>query len=142
MKKLSSDAPLVQLIKYGIVGVMNTLLTLCVIFVCKSLCGINPYVSNVIGYVAGVINSFIWNRRWVFRSNGALSRQALHFLLGFAICYIVQLTVVWLLNRSAFGDIEVAIGSFTLSGYGLATLIGTIVYTLSNFVYNRVITFK
>jgi putative flippase GtrA len=30
----------------------------------------------------------------------------------------------------------------TLSGYGIATLIGNVCYTLCNFVYNRLITFK
>ena len=49
-----------QFFKYCMVGVMNTSITLAVIFVCKSILGINPYVSNVIGYVCGLINSFLW----------------------------------------------------------------------------------
>ncbi len=49
----------VQFLKYAIVGVMNTIITLGVIFVCKSLLGVNDYVSTALGYVAGVLNSFI-----------------------------------------------------------------------------------
>lgn len=132
-----------QLLKYAVVGVMNTILTLVVIFVCKSLLNVNPYVSNAIGYVAGLINSFMWNRTWVFHAKtGRIHRQALYFLGGFALCYLIQLLVVWSLNQSSFGDIEILILGFTLSGYGLATLIGNVVYTLCNFMYNKVIAFK
>ncbi len=142
MMHFNSNSPIVQLIKYGVVGVMNTLLTLAVIFICKSELGINPYISNGLGYIIGLINSFLWNRQWVFKSNGALSRQAVRFILGFVVCYTIQLSVVWGLNYSPFGALEVVIFGFTLSGYGLATLIGNVVYTIANFLYNRLFTFK
>lgn len=54
-----------QFLRYLIVGVMNTLVTLVVIYLCKSQWGVNQWVSNGIGYVAGLINSFVWNKLWV-----------------------------------------------------------------------------
>lgn len=131
-----------QLIKYALVGCMNTMLTLCVIFLCKSVLGVNAYVSNALGYVVGLINSFLWNRKWVFRSNGSISREAIVFLSGFAVCYLVQFAVVWVLNQSSFGKLEFDLGIVVVSGYGVATLIGNVAYTLSNFVYNKLLTFK
>lgn len=132
-----------QLVKYAVVGIMNTLLTLTIIFVCKSLLGVNPYVSNALGYLAGLINSFLWNRNWVFKAGeGRLLRQSVSFVAGFLLCYGVQLLVVWALNSSSFGKIEILILSFTLSGYGIATLIGNVVYTLCNFLYNKIVTFR
>lgn len=139
---INSQSAILQFAKYAIVGVMNTLLTLIVIFVCKSVFGVNVYVSNAIGYIAGVINSFIWNRNWVFRSNGAFSRQAIHFIIGFLVCYAIQFVVVWSLNQFVLSDIEIHVAFITLSGYGIATLIGNVCYTLCNFIYNRLITFK
>lgn len=132
-----------QLVKYALVGVMNTLITLMIIFICKSILGINPYVSNAIGYIAGLINSFLWNRTWVFHAkDGKMHRQALLFIIGFCLCYSIQLFVVWILNRSSFGEIQILILGFTLSGYGLATLIGNVIYTLCNFIYNKIVAFK
>ena len=132
-----------QLVKYLLVGVMNTIITLAVIFVCKIYLGINPYVSNALGYLAGLINSFMWNRKWVFRSNGKMSREALHFLCGFMVCYSVQFGVVWLLNQSWFGSTRYMLPfGIIITGYGVATLLGNVCYTLTNFIYNRVITFK
>lgn len=102
----------------------------------------NPYVSNILGYVVGVINSFLWNKKWVFNSRGGMAREAFKFLCGFGICYALQFAVVWSLNQSSFGAIELDIWVFTLSGYGIATLIGNVVYTVANFFYNRIVTFR
>lgn len=133
----------IQFIKFLLVGSMNTAVTLAMIFVCKSLIGINPYISNAIGYVAGVINSFIWNRSWVFRSNGNINAEAMKFFIGFGLCYILQLAFVWSVTTfTPLGDMQWKIVNFTLSGYGVATLGGTCVYTLCNFIYNRRIAFS
>ncbi len=131
----------VQFVKYCMVGVLNTLVTLAVIYLCKSMLGINPYVSNALGYICGVINSFLCNKSWVFHSNGSYAREALKFLAGFGICYAVQLWVVWMLT-SAYGEYDFAIAGIVISGYGIATLLGNVMYTLCNFVYNRMVTFR
>lgn len=133
---------MLRFVKYCMVGVLNTLLTLGVIFLCKSLLGVNPYISNAAGYLVGVTNSFLWNKKWVFHSSGGMRSEAVKFLCGFGICYALQFLVVWGLNQSSFGDIEVYLYVFTLSGYGIATLIGNVAYTVANFAYNRLVTFK
>lgn len=139
---LNPSTPLVQLLKYALVGCLNTILTLSVIFVCNSFLGINDYVSNAIGYVLGLINSFLWNKNWVFNSKGAYRKEVILFFLGFGICYGLQLLVVWLINKSWIGEEEFDFRFFVLSGYGIATLIGNVVYTGCNFLYNRAITFS
>ena len=132
-----------EFIKYLIVGGMNTAVTLFVIFVCKSVLGLNPYLSNAMGYVAGVTNSFLWNRSWVFHSNGKIGAEAVKFLVGFGICYLLQFGFVWgTTTLSPLGDMLWQIGGFTLSGYGVATIGGMCVYTLCNFIYNRSVAFK
>ena len=130
-------ATALQFIKYALVGVLNTLVTLSTIFLCKSVIGINPLVSNAIGYVAGVINSFLWNKTWVFRSHVSYLREALIFLVGFILCYGIQFLTVWVLSyKSPLNDFEWNILGFVLSGYGLATLVGNLVYTIANYIYN------
>lgn len=140
---INSRESVMQFVKYACVGVLNTIVTLCVIYVCKSLLGVNPLVSNAIGYVCGVINSFLWNKNWVFKTSGHYCREAIKFLVGFFVCYGLQLLVVWLLSyKTPLKHFELDIAAFTLSGYGLATLLGTVVYTLVNYIYNKIITFR
>lgn len=132
-----------QFSRYAIVGVINTLLTLIVIFICKGVLHINPWVSNAAGYVAGFINSFILNKTWVFRSDKKVAGEAIKFCVGFLLCYGLQLLVTWLLtDHTAIGDIVWNLPGFTLSGYALATLLGMGFYTIANFVFNRTVTFK
>ncbi len=133
---------ILRFVKYCLVGCLNTLVTLGVIFLTKSIMGINPFVCNALGYVAGVVNSFLWNRRWVFHSDGSYSREALKFAVGFGICYALQFAAVYALTTSPFGRWEFDLGWFVLSGYGVATLLGNILYTLANFIYNRLVTFR
>lgn len=132
----------VQFIKYCIVGVLNTLVCFGVIYLCKSFFGLNLYLSNALGYIAGVINSFLCNKSWVFKSKGSYRREAVKFLVGFGVCYLLQFIVVWMLTESDFGKIDFRIYSVVISGYGIATILGNVVYTLANFVYNRLVTFR
>ena len=142
MKSITDNRAAAQFVKFCLVGAMNTLVTLCTIFICKSLIGVNEYSANALGYIMGVINSFLWNKQWVFHSQGRISREAVRFAIGFAICYSLQLITVIALNTSSFGEIELDTGLMVVSGYGLATIIGCAVYTIFNFTYNRLVTFR
>lgn len=131
-----------QFVKYCLVGLMNTGITLLTIFLCKSVLGVNPYISNVIGYVCGLINSFLWNKQWVFRSRESYLGEAVRFGVGFGVCYCVQFAIVWSLSHGMFGETVFPVGPFAISGYGIATLLGNVAYTICNFLYNKIITFK
>ena len=68
MKKLLQNplaAKLWQFIKFGIVGVSNTLISLAVYEVCIHL-GVHYLLANLIGLVISVINAYYWNNRCVF----------------------------------------------------------------------------
>jgi len=106
------------------------------------LIGLNEYLSNAIGYIMGVVNSFLWNKQWVFHSKGGYRREGMRFAVGFLICYALQFATLAALNTSSFGNIEINLGLITVSGYGIATVIGCAVYTICNFIYNRLITFR
>ncbi|MBB4123298.1 GtrA family protein [Martelella radicis] len=86
-----------QFLKYGLVGVMNTLITLFVIAVLSYL-GFSPVASNIIGYACGLLNSFIFNGRFTFASS--YNRRAVYrFLAGFAVAYGLNLVVLVALTR-------------------------------------------
>ena len=52
--------------KFGLVGILNTFITIGSYMLLVYL-GINYLLANVIGYILGVINSFYWNKNWVFK---------------------------------------------------------------------------
>lgn len=133
----------IQIIKYGLVGAMNTCLTLGVIALCKSILGISPMLSNTIGYIIGLINSFLWNKKWVFNSSKGYTREAIKFSIGFGICFGIQFIVVYILSyHTILSEKLWVVGPVTISGYGLATLIGMVLYTTANYIYNRLFAFR
>ena len=134
----------IQLIKYGIVGVSNSLITLIVIWLCNEVLDMKLMLADTIGYIAGLINSFIWNKQWVFKShNHRIYYEIVTFAVGFLICFGLQfVTVIIFRNPMKSLDISMlGISSATVGEY-LAVGIGMVVYTLANYIYNRSITFK
>ncbi len=63
-----------QFLGFGIVGVSNTFLSLFVYYIFKWL-GVNYLLANVAGVVVGILNSFFWNSRFIFKSKEEDSTQ-------------------------------------------------------------------
>jgi putative flippase GtrA len=60
---------LVQFVKFGIVGVSNTLLTFAVYTLLLKVFGVWYLAASAIGFTIGAINGFLLNRRWTFRGH-------------------------------------------------------------------------
>lgn len=57
---------LVQFVKFGIVGISNTLLFFAIYTVLLKVFGVWYLAASAIGFVVGAINGFLLNRRWTF----------------------------------------------------------------------------
>lgn len=55
-----------QFIKFGIVGVSNTLISY-VIYVLLVYLGMHYLAANIIGFIVSVFNAYYWNNRFVFK---------------------------------------------------------------------------
>ncbi|SCD22796.1 MULTISPECIES: GtrA family protein [Brucella] len=83
---------IIQFGRFGLVGLLNTFITLVIIAVLTWL-GVSPFVANAIGYAAGLVNSYFGNMKWTFRSDGSWARSV-RFLVSFAVCYCVNVAVL------------------------------------------------
>lgn len=119
-----------QALKYGVVGIGNTIITAVVIWIMMKPLGFSDVISNITGYVAGILNSFVWNKQWTFKSSVGWCRSAVRFGLVFAVCYLMQLGILLLLNKY-----------LTIDSY-CNQLIAMVFYTVINFVMNKYFTFK
>lgn len=143
IEKDNARTTAIQLVKYGIIGLSNTLITLVVFYLMNTRMGLPYGVSNVVGYVLGVINSFVWNRKWVFKSNTHLRREMALFGVGFGLCLGLQLMCSYfMLEVMGMKDIEIAWLPMKKPGQNIVMVIAMAIYTLANYVYNRLITFK
>jgi putative flippase GtrA len=56
----------VQFVKFGIVGVSNTVLAFAIYTVLLKVFGVWYLAASAIGFVLGAVNGFLLNRRWTF----------------------------------------------------------------------------
>lgn len=83
-----------QFIRFLSVGMINTFVGHGIIFATMYLLQWPPELSNIVGYSVGLILSFTLSKTFTFRSNGALSAEAIRFLIVFAISYSANLIVL------------------------------------------------
>lgn len=115
--------------RFLVVGLANTALTLAIIFVLLRF-GSSLLTANIIGYGAGFINSFVWNRRWTFRSTGAVWRETAIYTAVWGVCYLLQMGAL-LLSSQTFGLSDT-----------ISTLIAMVFFTGPNYLGNRLFTFR
>ena len=134
--KNPSLSGLVQFIKFGLVGVSNTLISYavengCYYWLFTSLAEWPRVIwANVLAFVISVTNSYYWNNRFVFRKGEKLGwRTHLKTYLKTVACY----GVTGLLLGPALKGL--------LTGWGVPYYLGsllTLVVTISlNFVLNK-----
>ena len=132
---------LVQFIKYGLIGCMNTCITLIAFYVCNTLLHIPHTVANPIGYVLGLVNSFLFNRKWVFQSSGQFQRDAIRFFIGFAICYAIQYAA-FTAFMFIFSGVEISWLPMKKPAENISMVLAMVIYTITNFIYNKFVAFK
>lgn len=117
-----------QLTKYALVGVVNTAVTAATYLLLRWL-DVGEDIANLLSYVAGVLNSFVMNKLFVFRDRqNSWLRQGATFFAGAALCWVLQ----WLAFR----------GLLTLIPEAWAYLAAMFAYNVLYYLYNRLITFK
>src|SRR5882672_949520 len=79
--------------RFALVGLTNFFVSLAVFYLCYRLLlawdvpalrndAPGPAaVANAVAYLAGMINSFLWNRSWTFRARGKVVPQAVRFVV-------------------------------------------------------------
>ena len=121
----------VQIIRFMIVGTSNAVIAAGVIWLMMEVCGCDYRLSNIVGYIASLINNFFWSKYWIFNAPGhRFMREVPLFLLAFGVAYLIQFL-------SLLGMVEL----LGLHEY-LAQFLGLFVYGAVNFMMNRKVTFR
>ena len=136
-------APLVQFVKFGLVGVSNTLISYgiemlgyYVVFARVNWPErVRIAVVTAVAFVVSVLNSYYWNNRYVFRdAERKTFGDHLKALLKMAACYaltgliLAPILKVWIHERGV--------------AYWLASLLTLVVTVPLNFVLNKLWAFR
>ena len=120
---------ILQFVKFGLVGVSNTLISY-IIYVALNAIGVNYVVASIIGFTVSVANSFYWNNKYVFKEEGEKKRSIwktfaktyisyagtglilsnillvlfvevchIHKLIAPLLCYVITIPMNFLINK-------------------------------------------
>lgn len=121
---------ILQFVKFGIVGVSNTLISFAVYTLLLKAFGVWYVAASGIGFAVGAINGFLWNRAWTFRGHVGDALTPVRWFVVQGCGLLVNLGLVYLF----------------VDGFGLGKLTGqaaTIaIVTVLTFFANRAWTFK
>ncbi len=101
-----------EFVKFGLVGASGVLVNLAVfnltLLAWNSLHGHTgleaKYAANALGFVVSVLTNYTLNRRWTFRSSGAVRRELPKFFTVSLLAYAANLIVFSIcLQRFHFG---------------------------------------
>lgn len=125
-----TDSGIGKVIKFGLVGVLNTLINW-IIFAVLNFVGVYYIIANVIAYVIATINSYIWNSRWVFKYKGEDKKETttkfiLLNLAGLALNTMILYLLVDLIGLNKL----------------IALVITTVIVMVINYIVNKIWVFK
>jgi putative flippase GtrA len=119
-----------QFVKFGIVGVSNTVIFFLVYTVLLKVFGVWYIAASGIGFAVGATNGFLWNRRWTFREH-----------VGDALT-----PVRWFVVQTSGLFVNLGLVYLFVDGAGMGELPGQavtiVIVTLLTFFANRAWTFK
>jgi putative flippase GtrA len=121
---------LVLMIKYGIVGVLNTCVGFGAFLLFYRVFCVQYIISNTISYAFGLSCSFILNKLWTFESKGTGKIEAVLFISVFILCFFIQSGLLIYLKEVIRMDVVPA------------QIISMIVYTILGFILNKTVTFN
>lgn len=125
---------IVQFIKFGIVGVSNTLISY-IVYMVGITVGIHYLLANFIAFAVSVSNSFYWNNRYVFKQEDGEERSALKAFVKTALSYagtgLVLNSILLAVQVDILGIPE-----------WLAPLINLVITVPLNFVLNKLWAFR
>jgi len=129
-RRLHVPVVAVQFVKFGVVGVSNTLLTFLIYTLLLKVFGVWYIAASAIGFIVGATNGFLLNRRWTFAGH-----------VGDALT-----PVRWAVVQS--GGLGVNLGLLYVFVHDarldklVSQALATIVVTVSTFFVNRAWTFR
>ena len=116
--------------RFIFVGIINAVSGYTLIIFLYSLLNFNFYISNFIGYLFGLIISFMLNRKFVFKVEGKILSQFMKFIFSFFLSYLLNIFVFYI--SSEF---------INLNNY-LSLLIASLFYSISFFISCNCFTVK
>lgn len=91
-----------QLLRYGLVGLASNALCY-LVYLGLTHAGLSPKISMSLLYALGVLQTFLFNKRWTFEHDGAGRAVFYRYCAAYGLGYLFNLAMLYLLvDRLAY----------------------------------------
>lgn len=125
-------------LRFLLVGVVNTLIGLGIMFFLYNVLGLSYLASTFIGNMMGAAVSYFLNKTFTFRSDERARHNWWKFVLVILCCYALSYGASHLLAQ-ALSSVLIGVNPKLLQNG--AILAGNGIYTISNYIGHRYFTF-
>lgn len=135
INKLSKYGIDIKMVKFGIVGVINTLFGSGLMFILYNIFGCSYYFSTFCNYFFGSILSYFLNKYVTFKYKKRSLKVVIKFIVNIVLCYLVAYILIkpliaLLLERQSIKFIE-----------NVSMIVGMFVYVFLNYFGQRFLVF-
>lgn len=129
-KEITISDLIKQFIKFGIIGVSNTLISLIIYYILVYF-NCNYIIANIIGFLVSVLNAYYWNNKYVFETeNKNKIKVMIKVYVSYGITFVISNLLLYVL-----------VDKVGLSKY-IVPLINLCVTVPLNFILNKIWAFK
>lgn len=84
---------LIQFIKFSIVGLSNTVISLIVYYAMLWL-GTGYLIANTIAWVLSVFNAFYWNSKYVFKNGSSYIKALIRTYMSYGVSFLLGSSIL------------------------------------------------
>lgn len=140
--------------KFGIVGIVNTLIDFGIFNALTKFAGFGIIQANIVSTTCAMIFSFAANKKVVFKpESGSTARQAVMFFVVTAFgLYVIQNGIIWLLTDIWVGPVNLVVNivrsagiHFLSDGFYInnsAKAVATVASLVWNYIMYKEVVFK
>lgn len=124
-----------ELVKFLIVGVLNTIIGASIMFVAYNFLGLNYWISTSLNYIVAGTFSFFANKKFTFKSEGKTFQKIILFIITLIFCYFVA----FYLSKKITFFIDISNKKLKEN---ISMFVGMVIYTVLNFILQKKIVFR
>lgn len=124
-----------ELIRFMLVGIMNTLFGASLMFILYNLFDVSYWWASAANYFFGSILSFCLNKQFTFQVDYQ-RRQIMRFTMNIALCYLVSYGISKPLIEALLSQLSANLQD------NISMLLGMVLFTIFNYFGQRYFVFK
>lgn len=125
-----------SMLRFLLVGVVNTLVGAGIMFLLYNLAGCSYWLSSAANYIVGGVVSYFLNKYYTFKNTERSWRQVLRFALNVAVCWLLAYGIAKPLALRLLAGFDERLQT------NAAMLAGLCLYTALNYLGQRFFAFR